>query len=188
MTDDEIINDGWGGLKRIKFLNEHFEQLKQLKHNDYCLKIGIHCYSYLSELKLLFERINININQWFDIILTHDNNICNKIYENEKYTKQKCIKMVCQNENVSTNNVLYIDDDPNIDQQIKCCKLFKTQTRRGINNNEMYQIYQEISKMMICMDYGVCMDCGNQWNISEMKYINQMYFCIKCYNTQIQSY
>eukprot|EP00483_Globobulimina_turgida_P010458 UN10479 len=108
-----------------------------------------------------------------------------------KYSKNMMVKRLCEKYDVSTNNTLYVDDDPN--QDVKCCQVFITQKRAGISKQEMDEIESRIiyqyklgqqnnyndNNSNVYMEN--CCGCLLSFNKKEMRAHESFWLCKTCH-------
>ena len=142
LTKAEVIGI-FGGRKRIEQLKRHFTEIGQISGmlaKDYELGVILSSRLELEHIFRLFAAIGIDVIKHFHYI--------SHIESNNK--KDAMIRQLAKYFQTDMASILYVDDDPRIGQYVKCCHLFITKKRTGMDCKEMKQIMnQAVDKCII---------------------------------------
>eukprot|EP01084_Bolivina_argentea_P033879 62649_1 len=137
MSDNRLI-DIFGGNKRLKRLNEHFNILKSCN-----VGIAVISFGYVNVIKEALRRMKL-----YDLYFASSEIIgCDSVeLDDADGSKATCIEnMFKKNKqnNLNSNQIIFVDDDQyNIQEakELKTCKTILIHPRQGMNNNHMKQI------------------------------------------------
>eukprot|EP01083_Nonionella_stella_P313996 1129513_1 len=149
--NDLIANDkvtsGFGGLERIQALKEHFLTILNQEH----LLVAMHTFHAKELLQPLFCAIDVDMDEWFHIIVDANHDIQKKLIADKhihgRYCKDTMVSRFCDTNKIVAENTLYIDDDRAIMQKVVCCTVFQVEHRgKGLTPEEMKQIVTQVQQ------------------------------------------
>eukprot|EP01083_Nonionella_stella_P084111 232758_1 len=152
IAEDQVIN-GFGGLERTKALKELFQILRKYK-GRLCVAMSTFQVKEDINLQPLFDVMDVNMDEWFDVIVDAHHVIGKKLFAdkhntqvNHRHWKDRMISKFCDIYGIPRENVLYVDDDRKIKRKVVCCEVFQAQNRgKGLTPEEMKAIVTNVQQ------------------------------------------
>eukprot|EP01083_Nonionella_stella_P280524 954319_1 len=152
IAEDQVIN-GFGGLERTKALKELFQILRNYK-GRLCVAMSTFQVKEDINLQPLFDVMDVNMDEWFDVIVDAHHVIGKKLFAdkhntqvNHRHWKDRMISKFCDIYGIPRENVLYVDDDRKIKRKVVCCEVFQAQNRgKGLTPEEMKAIVTNVQQ------------------------------------------
>eukprot|EP01083_Nonionella_stella_P280526 954323_1 len=143
------VTTGFGGVERVQALKEHFRTLL----NQDRLQLVMHTFHTKEILQPLFKAIDVDMDEWFHIIVDANHEIQKTLVANKhdrpdgKYCKDTMLSRFQNANDIKAENMLYIDDDKHIQTKVACCKVFQVEHRgKGLTADEMKEIVKQVQQ------------------------------------------
>ncbi|ETO28060.1 hypothetical protein RFI_09072 [Reticulomyxa filosa] len=134
---DDLLREVFGGELRVKRLNEHFQRVKAKA------TIAIISYGFVLVIEKALERMGLGEYWKNSVIIGSDSQ--ELIRANGR--KAKLVEDLRRKYQCTSNQVLFVDDDPmNIRQAnlANCCKTLEITSRRGMTEEQMCEIEKQV--------------------------------------------